>query len=266
MLDDFDIFSELEADKAWEFVLTVSEGKRLIAKGVAALPSVREAMEDGIVVVTKGTTNAYVAEELLGREIPKRSYVLGRTVPAKWSAEGFFTGSIPEVILRNGKLVEDVTLAEIMDEMSAGDVVIKGANALDYENQVAGLLIGDPRGGTLGTIIGHVYGKGLNLVIPVGLEKQLSQPLADPFPFPDPAFAAANNVSRLWAVQGIIVTEIDALGTLTDAAIFQIGAGGVCGAEGASRLVAVGTEDDVEEVRELVESIQGELAFEELET
>lgn len=43
-----------------QFVLTVSESKRLIAKGVAALPEVKRAMEEGMVVVATGTTNAYV--------------------------------------------------------------------------------------------------------------------------------------------------------------------------------------------------------------
>ena len=51
--------------------LTVSESKRLIAKGIAQHPAVKAALENGIVAVAKGTTNAYVAEELLG-EYPDR--------------------------------------------------------------------------------------------------------------------------------------------------------------------------------------------------
>ena len=49
-----------------EVVLTVAESKRLIAKGVAGHPDVLTALSRGIVVVCKGTTNAYVVEELLG--------------------------------------------------------------------------------------------------------------------------------------------------------------------------------------------------------
>ena len=39
-------------------VLTVAESKRLIAKGVAALPEIQNAMQEGMVVVATGTTNA----------------------------------------------------------------------------------------------------------------------------------------------------------------------------------------------------------------
>lgn len=47
--------------------LTVSEGKRLIAKGIMAMPSVKEKLEKGMIIVTKGTTNTYIAEELLNK-------------------------------------------------------------------------------------------------------------------------------------------------------------------------------------------------------
>jgi hypothetical protein len=49
-----------------EVVLTVAEGKRLIAKAVAQMPILRRAMEEGTVIIAKGTTNTYVAEEIQG--------------------------------------------------------------------------------------------------------------------------------------------------------------------------------------------------------
>ena len=42
-------------------VLTVSESKKLIAKAVAQMPIVKAALENGMVIITKGTTNTYVA-------------------------------------------------------------------------------------------------------------------------------------------------------------------------------------------------------------
>ncbi|MHC4704557.1 MAG: hypothetical protein ACYTFQ_28760, partial [Planctomycetota bacterium] len=66
-----------------QVVLTVSESKRLIAKAVAQMPVVKEALRDGMIIIAKGTTNTYVAEELLGRKIARGAYVLGRTYPAK---------------------------------------------------------------------------------------------------------------------------------------------------------------------------------------
>ncbi|NLA88157.1 MAG: hypothetical protein GX847_12950, partial [Clostridiales bacterium] len=46
------------------FLLPVA-GKRLIGKVVAHIPSVTEALADGTVVIVAGTTNGYVAEEIL---------------------------------------------------------------------------------------------------------------------------------------------------------------------------------------------------------
>jgi hypothetical protein len=54
------------------FTLTPSESKRLIAKAVAALPEVQEAREHGYLVIGRGSTNAYLIEELLGAPIANR--------------------------------------------------------------------------------------------------------------------------------------------------------------------------------------------------
>jgi len=45
-------------------VLTASASKRLIARGVAAHPIVEKARTEGTIIVTLGTTNGYVAQEL----------------------------------------------------------------------------------------------------------------------------------------------------------------------------------------------------------
>ena len=83
-----------------EIVLTVSESKRLIAKGVAGHPDVLAALKDGMVVIAKGTTNAYVVEEITGAEIKRTDYVTGAVLPparkgASPSApsSGWFPGS-----------------------------------------------------------------------------------------------------------------------------------------------------------------------------
>ena len=58
--------------------LTPAESKRLIAKGVAVLPEVRQALEQGIVIIGRGTTNAFVVEEMTGNKIePKYLYTVG---------------------------------------------------------------------------------------------------------------------------------------------------------------------------------------------
>jgi len=245
-----------------EFVLTVAAGKRLIGKGVAALPVVRRAMHAGMVAVGKGTTNAYVLEELLGRPIEKGGYALGATLPpAGPPRERVFRGSVPEAVFREGQLVEGLTVQEAVQQMSAGDVLIKGANALDYENGIAGLLVGHPAGGTLGGTIGSVYGRKIHLIIPVGLEKQVCGGLEEAESVLLELGPQAQGVPSLWCFRGEIVTEIEALELLSGCGVYQIGAGGVAGAEGSSRLLAVGSEEQVQQARVVVEGVQGEAPF-----
>ena len=50
-----------------QYVVTPAAGKRLIAKGISEHPEVLRALKEGTVVVLAGTTNGYVAEELLGK-------------------------------------------------------------------------------------------------------------------------------------------------------------------------------------------------------
>ena len=247
------------------FVLTVAEGKRLIARAVAAMPEICRARENGLIMIGKGTTNAYVVEELLGHPIDKGSYVLGRTVPQHRGsrAENVFGGAMPDVVLRNGEVVEGLSVVDaVQKEAKAGDVVIKGANALDYQKGVAGVLIGHPQGGTFGGIIGAVYGKGLHLVIPVGLEKQIAGDLErisnDIQMVPE---LVRPHVPGIALMRGLIVTEIEALSMLTGATVLQIGAGGVCGAEGGVWLLASGTLEQVSGVERILETVLGEPEF-----
>ena len=64
-------------------VLTVSESKRLIGKAVAQMSIVQSALKNGMVIITRGTTNTCVAKEILGRKIKHGVFVTGKTYPAK---------------------------------------------------------------------------------------------------------------------------------------------------------------------------------------
>src|SRR3990172_3012543 len=87
-------------------VLTPAESKRIIAKGVAVLPEVKHALTEGVVVISRGTTNAFVAEELVGVPVSKVDYAAGVI------ARGELTTTPPETrlkpyILRPGKPVQE---------------------------------------------------------------------------------------------------------------------------------------------------------------
>ena len=48
-----------------QFCVTVSMGKRLIGKALAVHPDIQAVLKKGNLVVLAGTTNGYVAEEIL---------------------------------------------------------------------------------------------------------------------------------------------------------------------------------------------------------
>ncbi len=87
--------------KQIQITLTPHESKRIIAMGVKKLPVVREALKKGIILVTIGTTNAYVAEELTGRKIDHLRYCAGyidgtaAVVPPE--------KRLPAIALKNGR-------------------------------------------------------------------------------------------------------------------------------------------------------------------
>ncbi|MBC7255889.1 MAG: hypothetical protein H5T66_07280 [Chloroflexi bacterium] len=240
-----------------EVVLTVAESKRLIAKGVAALDYIQEKMQKGIIVVTTGSTNGYIYEELTGQQIDRRAYLTGRTTPAK-GAPTWNVNPLKDLVLVDGKPDPSLDRFSALERMSPGDVYIKGANALNYAAGVAGVSIGHPRGGTLGGALGTIVGSKLRLLIPVGLEKEI------PFDIEEAAALLAEpderlgTVHSLWPVRGHIFTEIEALDVLCGVEAIPVAAGGIAGAEGGARLLLVGSEEAVKRAVALVESIQGE--------
>ena len=240
-----------------EVVLTVAECKRLIAKGVAGTTFIQERMREGVVVITSGSTNAYVYEELTGESIDKRAYISGRTAPAKgtptWSVD-----RMKDLVLVNGEPAPELDRFSVLEQMSAGDVYIKGANALNYLSGVAGVGIGHSTGGTLGGAIGTIISRRLRLLIPVGLEKEVPYDIVDASALIAEPDESIGRVHALWPIQGIIFTEIEALQTLFGVDAIPVGAGGVAGAEGGLRLLLVGEADAVKEAVDLVGSIQGE--------
>jgi hypothetical protein len=58
----------------------------------------------------------------------------------------------PEVVFRNGERGEGDD--DLLDELSAGDVIIKSPNALEYDAGLVGYLIGASTGGTVGKYLG----------------------------------------------------------------------------------------------------------------
>lgn len=241
--------------------LTVSESKRLIAKAIAQMPIIKKAIKDGMIIIARGTTNTYVSEEILDKSIERGAFVTGKVYPKKGGKRLNPSTKLSEIILINGKADEQISYSEAVKKLKAGDVMIKGANALDNENKTVGVYIGSSSGGTTGKFLPYVVAKKAYLVIPIGLEKlitgdliELSNKMRDPV-------ESLNKVPSMFLLTGEIVTEIEALKILTGVSAFQSGAGGIGGAEGGVRLVLRGSRDQVENALNIVEGIYGEPPF-----
>jgi len=237
--------------------LTVSESKRLIAKGVAQADFVRRAIDEGTLAVGSGTTNGYVIEEITGERFDKTQFVTGRTLPANYAGPKP-SYSAPDLVIRKGERL-DVKAPDALADMGPGDVFIKGVNALNYERRQAAVLIGHPTGGNVGGAIGTVMARRICYLHPVGLEKSVSVDLVE----------AADRVNRdadgkgptLWVVPGRIFTEIEALQTLAGVEAVPVGAGGIGGAEGAVWLALFGDAGDLGKAEAAIESVRGEPPF-----
>lgn len=252
-----------------QFILTPASGKRLIAKATMEHPAVQAALQSGTVVIVAGTTNGYVAEEIL-KEIGqshgfvRRRFFRGVTLPPfRPTTE---TGRLPDesefpgdVVIVKGQWQKGKTIFDIADDLKEGDVVLKGANAINLSRRQAAILIGHPKGGTIAVALQAVVGRRVRLILPVGLEKRVSADLYD--------LAAKLNLPgargpRLLPVPGEILTEIEAVSMLTGATAELVAGGGVGGAEGSIWLGVTGDQKQEDEAETLLKSVSIEPLFE----
>lgn len=246
-----------------QFFLTVQAGKRLIAKAFPTIPEILRALEHQTIVIIAGTTNGYIAQELLqtigqSEGFSHQGFYRGMTVPPGYAGNIASAGSPSDVVIEKGTWIRGKTIFDIADQLSLGDIIIKGANALDIENRKAAVLVGHPKGGTIQASLAAVIGRRAVLYLPVGLEKRVCGNL-------DALAAAVNSPDasgpRLMPVNGTIVTELDAIRILSGCQADLIAAGGVCGAEGGCWITVSGTEEQVSKSRELIRSIEKEPPF-----
>ncbi|NJD52122.1 MAG: hypothetical protein FIB07_04575 [Candidatus Methanoperedens sp.] len=236
--------------KQIQITLTPPESKRIIAMGVKKLPVIRQAMEKGIILITLGTTNAYIAEELTGKKIDHSRYAagyIGETASVVPNDK-----RLPAIALKDGK---EVNADTILQEMTAQDVVIKGANALDPDG-VAGVMMANPVGGTTGSFMGIVMARGINLVIPVGLEKSIPYSVIEISKYIgiQRCSKATGLPVGMMPLFGEVITEVEALILLGAEDAFPIGAGGINGGEGSITLCIIG--DDVDKIFDLVQKVK----------
>ena len=252
-----------------QFFITPAAGKRLIGKAMSMHPIIQNVLDNGTLVITAGTTNGYVAEEILKssgitESFSKRRFFRGITLPP--SKPTTKTGRLPDesefkgdVVIVKGKLQENLTIFDVVDDLEEGDVILKGANALDLVRKKAAILIGDPKAGTIGVALQAVAGRRVRLILPVGLEKRITEDL-DRLSLK--LNAPESQGPRLLPVPGQVFTEIDAISLLTGAVAELVAGGGVCGAEGGIWLAVSGEPEQVDAAEIIVKSVRTEPLFE----
>ncbi len=241
-----------------QFVITVSAGKRLIAKATAKHPAVQAVLKKGMLVVVAGSTNGYVAEEILGdlgqvETFTRIGFRRGLTVAPGASVPKVELAG--DVVIVDGKWQPGKTIFDVADELKTGDVVIKGGNALDMAADMAGVQIGHPECGTAGAALPHVVGKRVRLIVPIGLEKRV--------PYSIDAIAGELNDPestgpRLLPLPGEVLSELDAVAMLTGAEAMLTAAGGAYGAEGGVWLSVRGSEEELTAAEALIKSVADE--------
>lgn len=238
-------------------VLTPAESKRLLGKAVATMPEVLRALERGRVIIANGTTTAYVAEEILGRPVDKYWYAAGYVAPEGLTSTPAKRRLVP-ISLVNGQLV-DRPWPEVLDQFKGGDVFVKSANAVDSAGNV-GILMSNPRGGTIGQALGIVTARGCHLVVPVGLEKMVTSvpQAARVCGLHRLSYSMGSKAGLMPVSNATVVTEIEALQLLARVEATHVASGGIGGAEGTVTLVIEGTDQQVRQSFALVESLKGE--------
>lgn len=242
------------------FTLTSSESRRLIAKAVIAMPEFKKAWENAYVLLAGGTTNAFIAQELLGRE-----GIEPGLCTAGISSDGLLCVTNPESrksfpnVFHKGQPTS-LTLQEALSDFNEDTIVIKGANAVDTEGRV-GVITAGFDGGTIPRVIGTVTSKGLKFITPVGLEKLVPSVVEA-----SKAIGASQIDVSLGADPGMfclstttVVTELEALDILFHVKATLVCCGGVGGNEGAVTLAVDGEEDDVNALVDFLErEVKGE--------
>lgn len=232
-----------------QLVLSPLIGKRLIAKAVLKSEHFRKAIEKGIVVLSLGTTNALIYEEITGKKVSKEAYAAGIVKDTLTLSDKI--KRLPVLVLNKGEAI-DISWQEALIKMGEDSLFIKGANAYD-DLGLVGVLVGGEAGGTIGQALGTLVVKKIPLMVPIGLEKRVPSVRESAILLSEPATSTQNlDVGMVVVANGIIIDEIKAFKILFDLDATLVAAGGIAGFEGSYVINIKGTETIVNEALDLV--------------
>ncbi len=241
------------------FTLIPSESRRLIAKGVAAMNEIKAASQSGYTIICGGTTNGYVAQEILGAaDIPPQKYTAGTICNRVLCTTDIDKRSPFPIILFKGEKVKK-TITEALNDFHIETVIIKGANAIDSKGK-AGIISSGFDGGTMGATLGTAVSQGLKYIVPVGLEK-LVPSVEEACAWSGAKtldYSMGADFGMFLVPNALVVTEIEALRILTGVDSRHVASGGIGNCAGAVVIIAQAPEENVKKAISLIEGIKGE--------
>jgi hypothetical protein len=243
--------------------LSSEESKRLIAKAIVAMDVVKKAKAEGVIGLARCTSCAYVAEELLGRALENRGAYCSGFIVAKGGCALQSQYQEKLLVLNKGEEVwleyTEGNVSNYIDEMGQNDVIVKSGSVMDPDGNV-GCLVAAPDAGEIGAYLPHVLAKGINMIVPMTLNKTVAFPLS--------RIIASLGISKLdekrcqgllcgmMPMPGLVVTEIDAILQMTGAQALPVAVNGIGSGAGTVVLVIEGSSNQVDEAWELTQSIK----------
>ncbi len=204
-----------------------------------------------------GSTNAYVAEEILKKKLPRERFIAGM-IDSRGTCVVPKSERISSIVFRKG-VQSDEDPEKVVRTMGPGDVFLKGANAVD-KNGTAWVMLASETGGTLGHVLGTLLARGVPIIIPVGLEKYVPDYLnfvASIAGIHQMDFSTGVPVG-LMPLPGEVVSEKEAFKLMDDVEVHVLGAGGIGGGEGSYTFLIEGLERAVKNIFNKVKEIKGE--------
>jgi hypothetical protein len=259
-------FSMIQQDRleVWKLMriqitLTSAEGKRIIAKGIKALPGVQKIQKRGKILLKGGTTVSAVSEELCGKPMRISGMITPQgTLTSRFKHEMQWAHA---QILKGGQIIPLHTREDWEKEVpffTPEDLVITGANAFDVHGRAA-LMAATYDGGSSLPFYQTLLIEGVPFLIVVGLEKWVPGNLGEVIPLAgrkkvDFSYGAAVG---LIPVFGTLFTEVEALETLAGVKAWVIGKGGILGAEGSTTFLVDGPPKEVMKIDKIYQSVKG---------
>jgi hypothetical protein len=245
--------------------LTPEESKRLIGRSIARMEIVQRAMNGGIIGFSLCTSCGYVIQELLGEtSVNLDGYCCG-FIYAGGSCQVPPNKQERLLLLYKGEKrwlnFSQENFAAVLNEMDADDVIIKSGNVMDPDRNV-GVLVSSPDGGEAGDYLPHILSKGIELIVPMTLNKTVPIRLAEIIPNMGIYKFRRDRVHGMscgmMPLPGKVVTEIDAFRDLFGVKALPVAMNGIGSGAGSVTLILMGDDKVIEEAWQAVSKIKGE--------